>query len=162
MISVAIISLGNISGFHIEGYLQFSDRCKITGLVDIDTQKAEQKRTEYNLDAKVFSSHKDILNDPGIDLVSIASPPFLHAEIAIDCLNAGKHVLVEKPMANSLEECDAMIAAAKKNGRILSVVAQNRFRDSMSKLKKILDSGKIGKIVHAQMDAFWWREEAAL
>jgi predicted dehydrogenase len=157
MISVAVISLGNISGFHIEGFLRFPDRCKITHLVDIDPQKAEQKKKEYNLDAKVYASHKDILDDPDLDLVSIASPPFAHAGIAIDFLTAGKHVLVEKPMANSLEECDAMIAAARKNGKILSVVAQNRFRDSIVNLKKVLDSGIIGKITHVQANSYWWR-----
>jgi predicted dehydrogenase len=157
MINVAIVSLGSISALHIEGYLQFPGRCAITRLVDIDPAKAEQKRQEYNLNATVCTSHKDILDDPEVDLVSIASPPFLHAEIAIDCLNAGKHVMVEKPMATSLAECDAMIAAAERNGRILSVVAQNRFRDSMMDLKQILDSGKIGKVCHAQMDALWWR-----
>jgi predicted dehydrogenase len=60
-------------------------------------------------------------------------------------------------MATSLEECDAMIAAAEKSGKVFSVVAQNRFRDPISGLKKVLDSGLIGKVVHAQVDSFWWR-----
>jgi len=64
---------------------------------------------------------------------------------------------VEKPMASSLEECDAMIAAAQKSGKMLSVIAQNRFRDPISGLKKVLDSELIGKVVHAQIDSFWWR-----
>ena len=157
MVSTAIIGTGNISTLHIEGYLAFPERCTITRLVDISPEKAEQKNTEYNLGAQVFASHKDILNDPGIDLVSICTPPFCHAEIAIDFLNAGKHVIVEKPMAASLEECDAMIAAAKKSGKVFSVIAQNRFRDPINNLKKVLDSGQIGKIVHAQVDSFWWR-----
>jgi predicted dehydrogenase len=157
MISVAIIGTGNISPQHIEGYLAFPGRCKITHLVDIFPEKAEKKNSHYNLGAKVSASHKDILNDPDIDLVSICTPPFCHAEIAIDFLNAGKNVIVEKPMAASLQECDAMIAAAKKSGKVFSVVAQNRFRDPITNLKKVLDSGQIGKIVHAQIDSFWWR-----
>jgi predicted dehydrogenase len=157
MISIAIIGTGNISRQHIDGYLAFTDRCKITHLVDIFPEKAEKKNKDYNLGAKISASHKDILNNQDIDLVSICTPPFCHAEIAVDFLNAGKNVLVEKPMAASLEECDAIIAAAEKSGRMLSVIAQNRFRDSVSGLKKVLDSALIGKIVHAQVDSFWWR-----
>jgi len=157
MISVAIVGTGGISGQHIEGYLAFPGRCKITHLVDIFAEKCEKKNADYNIGAKVCASHKEILNAPDIDLVSICTPPFCHAEIAIDFLNAGKNVLVEKPMAASLEECDAMIAAAEKNGKTLSVIAQNRFRDPVYNLKKVLDSRMIGKIVHAQVDSFWWR-----
>jgi predicted dehydrogenase len=72
-------------------------------------------------------------------------------------LNAGKHVLCEKPMATSLAECDQMLATARANNRLLSIVAQNRYRTPMMKLKQIIGSGVIGKIVHAQVDSFWWR-----
>jgi len=157
MISVAIIGTGNISQQHINGYLAFPGRCKITHLVDIFPEKAEKKNTDYNLGAKVSASHKEILNASDVDIVSICTPPFCHAEIAIDFLNAGKNVLVEKPMAASLEECDAMIAAAEKSGKVFSVVAQNRFRDEISGLKKVLDSQLIGKVVHAQIESLWWR-----
>ena len=157
MISVAIIGTGNISYQHITGYLAFPKRCKITHLVDIFPEKAVKKNEDFKLGAKVSASHKEILNDPDIDLVSICTPPFCHAEIAIDFLNAGKNVIVEKPMAASLEECDAMISTVKKTGKMLSVIAQNRFTDPITKLKKVLDSQMIGKIVHAQVDSFWWR-----
>ncbi|MDR3138929.1 MAG: Gfo/Idh/MocA family oxidoreductase, partial [Treponema sp.] len=102
-------------------------------------------------------SHKDVLSAKDIDLVSICTPPYCHAEIAIDFLKAGKNVIVEKPMAASLEECDAMIAAAKASGKVFSVIAQNRFRDPIMNLKTVLDSGKIGRVVHAQVDSYWWR-----
>jgi predicted dehydrogenase len=157
MISIAIIGTGNISTHHITSYLAFPERCKITHLVDIFPEKAEQKNSDMGLGARISASHKEILNDPAIDLVSICTPPFCHAEIAIDFLNAGKNVIVEKPMAASLEECDAMIAAAKKSGKVFSVIAQNRFREPIANLKKVLDTGLIGKIVHAQVDSFWWR-----
>ena len=157
MINVAIIGTGNISASHIKAYLAFPERCRIVALVDIYPEKAEQKKKEFSLDARVFNSHKQILDDPNIDLVSICTPPYCHAEISIDFLEHGKNVIVEKPMAASLEECDAMIAAAKKSGRVFSVIAQNRFRDPVMNLKKTLDSGLIGRVVHAQVDSFWWR-----
>jgi len=157
MLSIAILGTGNISTQHINGYLAFPNRCKITHLVDIFPEKAEKKNADYKLGAKVSASHKDILNANDIDIVSICTPPFCHAQIAVDFLNAGKNVLVEKPMAASLEECDAMISAAKKSGKTLSVIAQNRFRDPIYGLKKVLDSELIGKVVHAQVESLWWR-----
>ncbi|GHU93468.1 oxidoreductase [Clostridia bacterium] len=157
MINVAIIGVGNISNQHCAAYLTFPERCKITHLVDIYPEKAVKRDADLNLGAAVFDSHKKILDDPAIDLVSICTPPYCHAEIAIDFLNAGKHVLMEKPMGTSLEECDAIIAAAEKSGKVLSPVAQNRFLDPIMNLKAVLDSGKIGRIVHAQVDSHWWR-----
>ncbi|MDR1637368.1 MAG: Gfo/Idh/MocA family oxidoreductase [Treponema sp.] len=157
MLNVAIIGTGNISRLHIEAYLTFPKRCKITHLVDIYPEKGEQKKKDFKLDAEVYDNYRAILKDPDIDLVSICTPPYVHAEIAIAFLKTGKNVIVEKPMAASLEECDAMIRAAKKSGKVFSPIAQNRFRDPIMNLKKTLDSGLIGKVVHAQIDSFWWR-----
>jgi predicted dehydrogenase len=157
MLNIAIIGTGNIARLHIAAYLTFPKRCKITHLVDIFPERAEEKKKDNKLDAAVYSNYKDILKDKTIDLVSICTPPYVHAEIAIAFLKAGKNVIVEKPMAASLEECDAMIKAAKKSGTVFSPIAQNRFRDPILNLKKVLDSGKIGKVVHAQIDSFWWR-----
>ena len=160
MIRVAIIGTGNISGAHLGGYGTFPARCKIVALCDIVPEKCAAKKQKYNLgDAAVYSSHTEMLNALAgkLDLVSICTPPFCHAGITIDCLNAGVNVLVEKPMAASLAECDAMIEAAERNNKILAVVAQNRFRDPIMNLKKTLDAGLIGRVVHAQIDSHWWR-----
>lgn len=158
MLKVAIIGTGNISAMHIQGYLAFPERCKIVALCDIYPEKAEAKKAEYGLtDAQVFSSHKDMLGKVDVDLVSVCTPPYVHAEISIDFLNDGKNVICEKPMAASLEECDRMLEAEKKSGKTLAIIAQNRFRNSFMHLKDILDSGKIGKVLHAQVDSFWWR-----
>ena len=157
MISVAVIGAGNIAKQHISGYLAFPQRCTITHMVDIVPEKAEKINNDYNLNAQISASYNEILNEPGIDLVSICTPPFCHAPITVDFLNAGKNVIVEKPMAASLEECDTMIAAAVQSGKLLSVIAQNRFLDPIHKLKTVLDSGLIGRVLHAQVDSLWWR-----
>lgn len=157
MIRVAIIGTGNISAAHIGAYLQFPERCKITALCDIFPEKAQQKAKEYGLEVTVADSHKLLLDRDDIDLVSICTPPYCHGEIAIDFLEHGKNVLVEKPMAASLEECDKMIEARNKSGKLLSVIAQNRFRDPIWNIKEILKSGKIGRVLHAEVDSFWWR-----
>ena len=161
MINVAIIGCGNISSAHIGSYLKFPERCKIVALVDIYPEKAEQKKTQFNLpDASVFSSHEEMLEkskELGINLVSNCTPPYVHAPIAINCMNAGINVLVEKPMATCLAECDEMLEVQKKNGVILSCGAQNRFLNIISKLKELADSGIAGKVRCAHVDSLWWR-----
>ncbi len=158
MINVAIIGTGNISASHIQGYLEFPDRCRIVALVDIYPEKAEAKKQQFNLtEASVHASHKELLGRTDIDMVSVCTPPYVHAEISIDFLRAGINVLCEKPMASSVEECDAMIQVAKEYGKILGVVAQNRFRTPIMNLKKTLDTGKIGKVIWADVDSYWWR-----
>ncbi|MNO57460.1 Glucose--fructose oxidoreductase precursor [compost metagenome] len=158
MLNVAIVGTGSISQAHIDGYLEFPERCRIVALVDIYPDKAEEKKSRFKLDGvDVYDDHKKILDREDIDLIDICTPPYVHAEIAINSLNAGKNVLVEKPMAASLQECDAMLEAAKKNKKMLSVVAQNRFRTAFMNLKKTLDTELAGDIVHVQIDSFWWR-----
>ncbi|MDQ0338616.1 putative dehydrogenase [Caldalkalibacillus uzonensis] len=157
MLNVAIIGTGAISPAHIEGYLQFPEKCRIVALCDIYPDKARQKANHYHLDAEIYADYTDMLHRTDIDLVSVCTPPYTHAQIAIDFLNAGKHVLVEKPMASSLQECDAMIGAAGKNQKILSVISQNRFRNPVMKLKRVLETNLIGPIVHTQVDSLWWR-----
>lgn len=161
MINIAIVGTGNISHRHIKAIKGFSERCKIVALVDIYPEKAEEKKKSYELDnARVYKSHKEMLADSAaldLHVVDVCTPPYVHAEITIDSLDAGFHVLCEKPMAASLEECDAMIAAQKRSGKTLSIIAQNRFTDAFWRLKKAVDSGLAGKVCHAQVDSFWWR-----
>jgi len=161
MINVAIIGCGNISSAHITSYLRFPDRCKIVAMVDIFPEKAEAKKKQHGLtEAAVFASHEEMLENAaklGLSLVSNCTPPYVHASIAINCMNAGLHVLVEKPMATCLAECDQMLAAEAKNGVILSCGAQNRFLNIISKLKELADSGVAGKVRCAHVDSLWWR-----
>ncbi|MCT1401072.1 Gfo/Idh/MocA family oxidoreductase [Paenibacillus sp. p3-SID867] len=156
MLKVAIIGAGAISRAHIEGYLQFPERCTIVAISDIYVDKAQESMDRFQLNARVVKDYKELLQED-IDLVSICTPPYTHATLTTEFLEAGSHVIVEKPMASSLEECDLMIEAQKRTGNILSVVAQNRFKTPMMKLKSVLDSGLMGKIGHVQVDSFWWR-----
>ncbi len=159
MIRAAVVGTGNISGAHIEGLLTFPDRCRIAALVDIYPEKAEEKKKKYGLeDARVFASLEEMLaSGIKIDLVHVCTPPSAHAEVAIRAMDAGMNVLVEKPMAPSLKECDEMLAAERRNGVTMGCIAQNRFRNSIYKLKKVADSGLAGKIRCAHVDSLWWR-----
>lgn len=157
MIHVALIGCGNISPAHINGYLTFPERCKIVAFVDIYPEKATKRAEEYAPDAEVLDSHKKLLGRNDIDLISVCTPPYTHADIACDFLLEGKNVIVEKPMASSLAECDRIIEAQKIGGGTLSVVAQNRFRNPIMHLKQTLDTGLIGRVLHYQVDSHWWR-----
>ncbi|GHV70126.1 oxidoreductase [Spirochaetia bacterium] len=160
MIRVAIVGVGNISKLHTDAYLAFPERCQIVALCDIAPEKCEERKESLHIEgARIFSSHTAMLDaiKGQIDLVSVCTPPYCHAGITIDCLKAGCNVVVEKPMSASLEECDAMLAAEKESGKVLACIAQNRFRDPIAALKKVVDSGMIGRILHAQVDSFWWR-----
>jgi len=159
MIRVAIIGCGNISGAHIESYLKFNERCKIVALVDIFPEKAENKKKEFNLsEAVVFSSHEEMLeSDVQIDLASNCTPPYVHSSISINCMNKKVNVLVEKPMATCLAECDEMLETQKRNGVILACGAQNRFLNIISRLKELKETGIAGKVRCAHVDSLWWR-----
>lgn len=156
-LGVAILGTGAIARTHINGYKHFSDRCEIRALCDVFPEKAKTLVRELRLGADVYANYKEMLLRDDIDIVSICLPPGMHAQSAIDLMNSGKHVLVEKPMAPSLEECDAMIAASRQNGVLLSPVAQNRFKTPMMRVKKLLDDGVAGKVLHAMVNSLWWR-----
>ena len=158
MKNIAIVGTGNISQTHIVGLGELGGRCKIVALADIVQEKAKEKNEKYGLQAKVFSSHEEMLAAGlEIDLVHICTPPYVHASIAIDCMNKGLNVLVEKPMATCVKECDEMLEAEKRNGVAMAIVAQNRYRQGVHNLKALADGGLAGKIRVAHVNSFWWR-----
>ena len=157
MINVAIVGTGGISHAHIKAYLQFPDRCRIVALVDIIPGKAQKVKEQYGLDAEVYLDHHDILGRDDIDLVDVCTPPFAHAEVTINALKSGKNAICEKPMAASLEECDAMLKARDESGKKLSIIAQNRFRLPVRNLKALLDNGMAGKVRHVTVNSLWFR-----
>lgn len=156
MIRIAVIGTGVIAEAHLAAYAAFPERCKVVALADIYEEKAEQLKRKHGLECAILMDYRELAGGE-VDLVSICTPPYTHAQIAIDCMQRGIHVIVEKPMASSLEECDRMLEEASRTNRILSVIGQNRFRDPVMRLKRLVDTGMIGKIVHAQVDSFWWR-----
>jgi UDP-N-acetyl-2-amino-2-deoxyglucuronate dehydrogenase len=154
---IAILGTGAISDSHIQAYQKFKDQCQIVALVDLFPDKAREKALKHGLAAAVFKDYQELLNGAEFDIASICLPPFEHAPASLALLQAGKHVLAEKPMAVSLQECDDMVATARASGKLLSIVAQNRFKTPMMKMKKVLESGLVGKVLHAQVDSAWWR-----
>jgi predicted dehydrogenase len=157
MLRIGIIGTGGIANAHVQGYLAFPERCEIVALADVAPGRAAQKAEEFGISAVGYDDPAQMIAEADLDLVSIATPPSTHAQLPIAALDAGIHVLVEKPMAPSLEECEAMLAAQERSGKLLSVVAQNRFRDDLATLKEVVDSGLLGSISHVRVDSAWWR-----
>ncbi len=157
MLKIAILGTGAISDSHVAAYLKLPDRARIVALVDLFPDKAAATAARHGLTVKVFKTCDELLRECEFDAASICLPPFEHAPAAVALLRAGKHVLTEKPMATCLAECDQMIAAARAGGGLLAVVAQNRFKTPIMKLKGVLESGLIGRVLHAQADSLWWR-----
>lgn len=159
MQNVMIIGCGGIAPEHIEGYLCFPELARITVLADADTARAEAVKQKYHLsDAKVVADYRDGLADA--TLVSICTPPGLHAVMALDALNAGCHVLLEKPMAPTLEECDAMLDAARINDCILSVVGQSRYISGIRNVIEMVKDGAYGKAHYARVQSVWYRGQS--
>ena len=157
MLRIVIVGAGAICDSHLEAFLKFQDRAHVVALVDLYPEKAAEKAAKHGVRANVYRELSEAIRSEGFEAASICLPPFAHASAAVELLRAGKHVLVEKPMATCLAECDAMIEAARASGTVLSVVAQNRFKTPMMKLRQLLASGAIGKILHAQVESYWWR-----
>jgi len=158
--AIIIIGTGAIARVHIEAYKSFGN-CRIAALCDLFVEKAESLIVEMGLQGAVaYKDYREALASSEADIVSVCLPPGLHAQVAIDALNAGKHVLVEKPMATSLQECDLMIEAGKKSCKLLSIVCQNRFKTPMMKMKQLLDSGQIGPVRYANIHSYWWRGQS--
>jgi predicted dehydrogenase len=142
---------------HLEAYLSFPERCEVVALSDTVPAKCSRAADRFGLKAEYFEDHRRLLEESDVDLVSVCTPPGTHADIAIDVLNKGRSVIVEKPMSASLEDCDRMLAAQERSQGIMSVIAQNRFRTEMVRLQRLLGSGAAGRVLHAQVDSCWWR-----
>lgn len=157
-LGVAILGAGNIASAHIEGYQSLSHLCRIQALCDIYPEKAHALAETFGLTGvTVTDAYATLLDRADIHLVSLCLPPSLHAQAAVDFLRAGKHVICEKPMASSLQECDQMIAAQKESGKILSIISQNRFRTAPMRMKALLEKGLLGDVYFARVNSMWWR-----
>lgn len=143
-IKVGVIGCGSIAKYrHLPEYAA-NKKVELVAVCDINEARADEFSSEYN--AKAFYDYKSMLAEADIDAVSVCTPNYLHATITIAALNAGKHVLCEKPMATSFDEAKAMISAAEKSGKKLMIAHNQRFATSHAKARKLIENGEIGKI----------------
>ena len=160
MLGIAIVGAGAIANVHADAFLKYPELCEVRAIGDLYVEKAQAIIDEKQIKGAVaYKEYQDILTRDDIDAVAICLPPGAHTEIAVAALRAGKHVLIEKPMAPSLEECDRIIEAAVEAGRLVSVVAQNRYKTPHYKLKQLLEDGTAGRPLHMVVNSLWWRGE---
>ncbi|WP_062109265.1 Gfo/Idh/MocA family protein [Bacillus niameyensis] len=145
-IKVAVIGCGTIAPSHIQAYLK-NELTEIKYFVDIIPERAENYAEKYGV-PYTETDYRKILEDDEIVAISVCTPNGTHAQISIDCLNAGKHVLCEKPAAMNMEQVYAMQEAANRNNRILNIGVVNRFHTSVNKVKEMIDRGDLGNIYH--------------
>lgn len=155
-LGIAIIGTGAVSVVHAQGYLAMED-CELRVLCDTDLSKAHKLADSLDKPVEILTDYHEVLKREDIDAVSICLPPALHCQATCDALNAGKHVMVEKPMAPSLDECDQMIETAQKNNKLLCVVSNNRFKTSSMKVKQMIDERAGGKLLYTTVNSLWWR-----
>jgi predicted dehydrogenase len=147
--NVAIIGCGKIANAaHGPSYAK-NPNAKIAWCADIIPERAQSLSDSFSGGmAKTCVDYREILEDPSVDVVSVCVPNYLHAPISIDCLNAGKHVLCEKPAAMNYNEALQMKAAADRAGRILNIGVVNRFNTAVNKIKDLISAGELGEVYH--------------
>ncbi|MFD1137451.1 Gfo/Idh/MocA family protein [Paenibacillus urinalis] len=144
-IKVAVFGCGAIAERrHIPEYAA-NEQVELVAFADPIIERAEKMAETYG--GKGYASYEELLANEEVDAVSVCTPNYLHASMAIAAANAGKHVLVEKPMACTAEEGEQMIEAAKKNGVFLMVGHNQRLMPPHVKAKELLESGKLGKVL---------------
>jgi len=146
MVKVGIIGCGKITQrLHLPQYSSCKD-AEVVALADIDKNLASVVAGKYGI-KKVYENYMELVADKEVDAVSVCTPNHLHAEMVKACAEAGKHILVEKPIATTLEESDAMIQAARDNKVILMVEQTQRFDPNHEIAKEILEQEKLGRVL---------------
>ena len=149
-IRVGIAGLGR-SGWDIHAHLltPIGQQFQVAAVVDADAARREEAIERF--DCQAYEVYTDLLHDPAVELVVVSLPSFAHAQAAIDAMQAGKHVVCEKPMATTLADADRMIAAAEATGKTLTIFQQRRYNPDFLKVKEVIDSGLLGRIVQIRI-----------
>jgi predicted dehydrogenase len=143
MLKIAIVGTGIIASEHIKG-ISALPHCELVALCDLNEERVKALAEELNV--PYFLDYKEIPEKVDCDAVILNLPHGLHVSATVFFLDKGKHVLVEKPMANTVEECDAMIEASVRSGKKLAIAHVQRYLQGNCEVKKIIDSGTLGRL----------------
>lgn len=152
-----LIGCGRVAPRHAQSLLQLPET-DLVSVADIVESRSQKYASDYG--AEPYLDYRYLLDRVDVDAVTICVPSGLHAKVAIDCLEAGKHVLVEKPIALSLYDADRMIETAQAAGRTLGVVLQNRFNSPVVQIRQLLDRGRLGKLLLGSVTVRWYRPQS--
>jgi len=149
---VALVGAGNIASHHLPGYLQFPDRVELVAVCDLDAALARKRADEAGVE-RSFDDVGTMLREVPCDAIDICATPAQHAPIAHAAIDAGKHVLVEKPFALTLAECRDLVEAAARAGVTLMVAQNQRFLPTHQAARAIIESGELGEIRGVRTDS---------
>ncbi|MCR8635937.1 Gfo/Idh/MocA family protein [Paenibacillus radicis (ex Xue et al. 2023)] len=147
-VRVAVIGAGSISNVHLTAYAA-NPNVELVAICDLNGERAKGKAEQYKA-SRTFTDYKELLADPNIDAVSICTWNKTHAEISIAALEAGKHVLCEKPLCKTVEEALKVQDAVRRTGKLLQVGYVRRFGQNVQTLRKFIDAGELGDIYYAK------------
>ena len=155
----ALIGCGRISFNHVAAALD--NKLEIVALCDIVPQLMQEKIDKFNLPhtVKTYTDYREMLEKEKPELVAIATESGNHADIALDCIESGCHLIIEKPISLSLEDADAIILASKRKGVKVCACHQNRFNRSIQKIREAMETGRFGKLLHGTAHIRWNRGE---
>jgi len=153
---IGIVGCGNISDTHADA-ISAMDSCELVAACTRNPERLESFSNKYSVTP--YSSYDEFLTDPNLDIVTICTPSGTHLDYGKKAAEAGKHVIVEKPIEVTLERGRELVDACRINKMKLAVIYQNRFIDSVVKMKKILDEGGIGNVFMASAAVKWFRDQ---
>jgi len=160
----AILGCGRISYKHVEALINNKEDAELVAVCDIIEEKAVERKEQYdiamgNSNIKVYMDYQEMLQNEDIDVVTISTESGYHGKHAIDCINNDTHVLIEKPMALSIEDADNIITVAKEKNKKICVSHQNRFNPPIQKLRRAIEEGRFGKIINGTARILWTRDD---
>jgi predicted dehydrogenase len=154
---VGLIGCGKVGQIHAAALHGLAE-AELTAVCDVSAERARTFADQYG--TRGYTDVDAMFHESKVEAVIIGTPHPLHAEPAVRAAEAGVHVLVEKPMAATLADCDAMLAAAKRTGVRLGVISQRRLYEPVRRMKEAIDAGKIGRPALGVFTMYSWREPA--
>jgi predicted dehydrogenase len=160
-LGLGVIGAGGISYSHILAARSSAlrDRVRVVGIADINPDAAKAQAERYGID-HVVEDYRELLAHPDVQAVSVCTPPFLHVEQSVAALNAGKHVLCEKPVSPTLAGLDAIAEAQKFSGAVFEGVFQHRVGQGAQQVKALIDDGRFGRLRFGLSETLWQRDAA--
>jgi UDP-N-acetyl-2-amino-2-deoxyglucuronate dehydrogenase len=156
-----IVGAGVIGAHHAQVLAQnlaLTGAAALVAVADAEPGRAEQLAAKYG--AAACSDYRALLGRPDVDAVAVCTPSGLHAEHAVAALEAGKHVLIEKPVEIALPAIDRLVAAWQRSGRVAAVISQHRFAGAVRTIEQLIAAERFGRLVHADAAMKWWRSQA--
>ena len=167
-VGYAVIGCGRIATSHLKAISQLPEYIDLIATVDVQENRARKYCEDFEAE-KYYTSVEDVLKDKVVEAVDLCLPPSEHCPVAVQAMDAGRHVIVEKPMCLTVSEADQMIEVADRNGVILMCGQSRRFNDPLMAARKMMLEGKIGKLIHISVSAgsiskkaavWWWKDPA--